>query len=108
MPVGTPSRASIETVKAVPNGVVVLIGHLAQPELGQRSGVRHRQMRPRPAGHEVDGCGCDELGRDREVALVLAILVVDDDDEAAGADLLERFVDRGKRRRPAHHGHTGW
>ena len=33
MPVVTPSRASIETVKAVPNGVSLLVGHLAQAEL---------------------------------------------------------------------------
>ena len=65
-------------------------------------------MRPRPwVAMKLTAVGRDELGRDREVALVLAILVVDDDDEAAGADLLERFVDRGKRRRPAHHGQHG-
>ena len=87
---------------------LVLICHLAQPEL--RAALRREAQADEASpvgGHEVDGCGCDELGRDREVALVLAILVVDDDDEAAGADLLERFVDRGERRRPAHHGHTG-
>ena len=43
--------------------------------------------------HEVDRIRRRELGRDREVALVLAILVVDDDDEAALADLLDRLLD---------------
>ena len=33
------------------------------------------------ARHEVDRGGRDVLGREAEVALVLAILVVDDDDE---------------------------
>ena len=58
--------------------------------------------------HEVDRLGRDELRGDREVALVLAILVVDDDDEAARADLLDRLLDgredgvRVRRCSPAH------
>ena len=36
-------------------------------------------------GHEVDGLGRDELGGHRQVALVLAVLVVDEDDHLAGA-----------------------
>src|SRR6266545_1355502 len=48
IPVETPSRASIETVKAVPNGVSLrsVIG-LSSSSV-HRSGVRHRQMSPRP------------------------------------------------------------
>ena len=38
------------------------------------------------AGHEVDGLGRDVLGGQGEVALVLAVLVVDHDDHAARAD----------------------
>ena len=34
--------------------------------------------------------GRDGLGRDAEVALVLAVLVVDEDHHLAGADILER------------------
>ena len=49
--------------------------------------------------HERDRLGRDELGGDREVALVLAISVVDDDDEAARADVLDRLLDGGERRR---------
>ena len=39
------------------------------------------------AGHEVDGLGGDVLGGQGEVALVLAILIVDHDDHAAGLDI---------------------
>jgi hypothetical protein len=48
MPVETPSRASIETVKAVPRGVSFrsVIGR--SPSSSQRSGDKQRQMRPRP------------------------------------------------------------
>ena len=43
-------------------------------------------------GHEVDGLGRDVLGRHREIAFVLAILVVDEDHHLAGADVGERGV----------------
>src|SRR5439155_19234991 len=46
--------------------------------------------------HEVDVIGGDELGGHDEVALVLAVLVVDHDDHAPGGDLLERLFDRGE------------
>ena len=77
---------------------LVLVGHLAQPELvaallGQAEADEPACVRD----HEVDGLGRRELGRDREVALVLAVLVVDDDDEAAGADVLDRLLDGGER-----------
>ena len=39
------------------------------------------------AGHEVDGFRGDVLGGQGEVALVFAVLVVDHDDHAAGANL---------------------
>ena len=73
----------------------VLIRHLAQAEL--LAPLRRQAEADEPArvrGHEVDRLGRDELRRDREVALVLAVLVVDDDDEAARADLLDRLLDR--------------
>ncbi len=47
-------------------------------------------------GHEVDGFGRDLLGGERDVAFVLAVLVVDDDDHAAGADLLDGSGNVGK------------
>ena len=46
------------------------------------------------AHHEVDVFGPHLLGGHDEIAFVLAILVVDDDDHAAGADLFEDFGDR--------------
>ena len=48
------------------------------------------------ARHEVDGFGGDELGGQGEVALVLAVLVVDHDDHAAGTNLVQGAGDAGK------------
>jgi len=42
-------------------------------------------------GHEVDRFRRDHLGRDGQVAFVLAVLVIDHDDHAAGS----QFADRG-------------
>ena len=77
---------------------LVLVGHLAQPELvAALLGQAEADEPARVRDHEVDGLGRRELGRDRQVALVLAVLVVDDDDEAAGADVLDRLLDGGER-----------
>ena len=45
------------------------------------------------ARHEVDGLGRDMVGGDDQVALVLAVLVVDEDDHAAAADDLDAALD---------------
>ena len=67
-----------------------------------RSGVIARQIRPRPCfDHEVDGLRRDLRRRHRQIAFVLAILVVDDDDHLAGANRLEGVLDRRERRPPA-------
>jgi len=50
------------------------------------------------AGHEVDGLGGDVLGGQGEVALVLAVLVVDYDDHAARANFVECAGDVGEGR----------
>src|SRR3954464_8444504 len=50
-------------------------------------------------GHEVDVVGADELRGHDEVALVLAVLVVHDDDHASRGDLLQRLLDGGEIRR---------
>ena len=47
--------------------------------------------------HEVHGVRGDELGGDAQVAFVLAVLVVDDDDEMSRADLVDRLLDGGER-----------
>ena len=66
MPVVTPSRASIETVNAVPSGVSLCSVIGRRPSSSQRSSVRQRQIRPRAVrGHEVDRLGRRELGGDR-------------------------------------------
>ena len=41
--------------------------------------------------------------RHRQIALVLAILVVDDDDHLAGADGVDRLLDGGERALAAGH-----
>ena len=78
---------------------LVLVGHLAQPELVAALGGQAEADQPAAVdGHEVDRVGRDELCGDREVALVLAVLVVDDHDEAAGS---------GSRRSPPRWTRTG-
>ena len=44
-----PSRASIETVKAVPYGVSLRSVIIRSPSSSQRSPVSHRQISPRPS-----------------------------------------------------------
>ena len=78
---------------------LVVVGHLAQPELvAALAGQAEADQPARVGGHEVDGLGGRELRGDRQVALVLAVLVVDDDHEPPRADLLDRLLDRGERR----------
>ena len=85
---------------------LVLVGHLPQAELvAALLGEAEADEAARVRGHEVDRLGRRELRRDREVALVLAVLVVDDDDEAAGADVLDRLLDRRERALGARLGH---
>ena len=82
---------------------LVALGHRAQAELvGALLGEAEADQAARVRRHEVDRLGGRELGRDHEVALVLAVGVVDDDDEAALADVLDRLLDRRKRRRHRH------
>src|SRR6185312_46471 len=44
-------------------------------------------------GHEVDGFRRHLVGRHQEIALVLAVLVVDDDQDPPGPNLLHRLLD---------------
>ena len=80
-----------------------LVGDQPQPELvGARLGQAEADL---PAGvghHEVERLGRRELRGDDEVALVLAVGVVDDDDEAALADLVDRLLDGGEGRGHCH------
>ena len=49
--------------------------------------------------HEVDRLGRDLLGRDDEVALVLAVFIIDQDDHLAGLEVFEDFGNGRKRHR---------
>ena len=80
---------------------LVLRRHQVEAELV--AAVRREREADQPApllGHEVDRLGRRELGGHREVALVLAVLVVADDDHLARADVLDRLLD-GRERRPS-------
>ena len=71
-------------------------GHQRQVQLaaalfGQRQADQAAPVRD----HEVDGFGRDELGGHDQVALVLAVFLIDQDDDAAGAQLGDDLGDRG-------------
>ncbi len=65
------------TVNGVSNGDSFLAAIRSSPSSSQRSGVSDEADQPAPLlGHEVDRLGRRELGGERQVALVLAVLVV--------------------------------
>ena len=74
---------------AVPGGT---IGGIVEPVEVLGRG-RHAHQTPRPAQHEVDRLGGHPLRGHREVALVLAVLVVGDEDHLAPADPTQCLVD---------------
>ena len=101
MPVLTPPAASIVTVKAVCSGASFLAAISLQAELfAALRGQRQADQPARLLGHEVDRLRGGELRRHHQVALVLAVLAVADDDHAAAADLLDRLLDRRERALP--------
>ena len=74
-----------------------MVGHLAQAELvAALLGERQADQPARVHRHEVDRLGRGELCGDRQVALVLAVGRVHDDDELALADVVDRVLDRGE------------
>jgi hypothetical protein len=77
---------------------LVLGRHQVEPELVASLG-RQRQADQAPPlfGHEVDSLGCGELRRQHQVTLVLPVRCVADHDHPAGAEVLERVVDRRER-----------
>ena len=96
MPVVTPRRASMLTVNAVPNGALLPLRADCSGSSSASTlllGERQADEAAAVLGHEVDGLGRDLLGGHDEVALVLAILVVDEDDHLAGADVVDRALD---------------
>ncbi len=72
----------------------ILADHERQLELGQPLRGQREADQPAPvAAHEIDAFGRGFFGGDHQVAFIFAVLVVDDNDQAAGADLLERLLD---------------
>ena len=88
MPVVTPWAASIDTVKFVPCDRAVLRDHRRQVEAPRvLGGDRHADQAAAVPRHEVDLFGRDEIGGEDEVALVLAVLLVDEHDHAPGLEV---------------------
>src|SRR5947209_17882895 len=56
----------------------------------------HADQTARFPGHEVDRLGRRQLSGHDQIAFVLSILVIDNDDEAAGADILDCFTNCAK------------
>ena len=80
--------------------VLVGVEHRRQVEaVGVGLGHRHADVAGRVADHERDQLGRGQLGGEDEVALVLAVLVVDDDDGLAGLDVGDRALDRVESQR---------
>ena len=77
----------------------VLLGHGRQAQVvGAVFCQRKADEAAAVAGHEVDGLGGDVLGGQGEIALVLAVLIVDHDDHAAGLDIGDGAGDVGEGR----------
>ncbi len=75
----------------------IVLGHGTEAHVvGTLFGEGEADEAAAEAGHEVDGFGGAELGGDGEVAFVLAVLVVDQDDHATGLELFEGFGDVDK------------
>ena len=75
----------------------VLLRHGEQTQMvGTLIREREANEAPAVAGHEVDGLGRNVLRSEGQVALVLAVFVIDDDDHAAGADLGDGARDVGE------------
>ncbi len=74
----------------------VVLGHQRQAELlDPLARQRQADQAARMLGHEVDRFGRRPLRRDHEVALVLAVLVVDEDEHPTLAGFLDDVLGRG-------------
>ena len=103
MPVVTPCARFDADREGGAERRLVVVGHRAQAQMvGALLGETQTDQPARVGRHEVDRLGRRELGRNRQVALVLAVGIVDDDDHPALADVLDRFLDRREGRG---HGH---
>ncbi len=100
MPVVMPSAASIDSVKLVRRSRSVSLTISGRRSCVQRSRVSVRQIRPRPKrAMKLMSSGRTQLGGHQQVAFVLAVLVVDDDDHLAGGEVGEDVLDSVEGRR---------
>ena len=98
MPVVTPSRASTESVNAVPRRASLRWVICGRPELlAALAGQAEADQPARVGRHEVDGLRRRELRRADEIALVLALGIVDDDHHLPVPDVLDGLLDRRER-----------
>lgn len=65
--------------------------------LGPLSGQRQADQAPTVFCHEVDGIGRGHLRRDDEIALILAVLVIDKNEHAPVARVIKNLVDRRQK-----------
>ncbi len=100
IPVVTPKRgaASTLTVKAVACDSVLCSTICGRSSARQRSGVSVRQMSPRPClVMKLMRAGVTLSAAEDEVALVLPVLVIGDDDDLPGANVLNCLFDLAER-----------
>ena len=89
----------MDSVNAVPKREEFCCGHGRQAQVvGAVFCERKADEAAAVAGHEVDGLGSDVLGGQGEIALVLAVLIVDHNDHAAGLDIGQGAGDVGEGR----------
>ena len=99
MPVVTPSAASMETVNLVPKPEPLRGAISGSEQLAAFAGHGHADQAAGEARHEIDVLGGHALGGDNDVALVLAVLVIHEDDHLAGADVFDQFFSGIERHR---------
>ena len=76
----------------------VVAHHLRNVKLVEpRARQRHADQSAGVLAHEVDRIGRDHRRRHHDVAFVLAVLVVEDDDHLPGPNVRDRALDRVER-----------
>ena len=80
----------------------VLVRHLGEPEGVAALGCEREADKPAAVlRHEVDRIGRHQLGRRDEIAFVLAIFIIGDDDELAGFDGVDRLLNGSEAHIPS-------
>ena len=83
--------------------VLDVLDHLRHLQFGQTFRGQRQADQPAPVGgHEIDGLGRYLLGRHGQVALILAVFVVDQNDHTALSHVFQGFLDGVKA--PLRHG----